>query len=487
MKKLLIVVLTLAMLLAANANAAIFSDVDEGDYYAEAAEYLSQTEVLDGYDDGTFGAEKTITRAEMTAVICRMIGKGEADDEKPAFSDVGKHWAKGYIATAAKEGIVNGDDEGTFRPDDKVKFEEALKMVVCAAGFGEGITVDPADWSAAYIKAAEENDLTFNLEGEKGEPATRGDVAVMVYNAVRPQETEQPSQTPETTAEPTAAPTEAPTAAPTQAAPTATPAPTMIPDSKWEGKNILFVGDALVSDKVYPQYICDMLGANAYYHCSNTATMLQQVIGNFEMEPLAASDVRDMDLIILHAGYNNTNISVGTEGTCYDDETGAAATFSGYTQYLINHIYSMLDKANNTDCKLMMVSVDVTGSSPYTFEYTTPEMADKQKLIATLDGIPFCNLYTKIGSKITKYFKYTDAWNLNYASYEMDATGKTIGTSALRYRYGEYYYQKRDGKVVYEEYEGEAPYPYINDKVHKTDAGYLLIAETIVDEILAAF
>lgn len=195
MKKFTSILLTLAMVMALlpagvfAADNTQFSDVTGTEYFSGAASALEELGILTGYPDGTFGAEKSITRAEMAAVVCRMIDK-EADakkaEGKTAFDDVAaSHWASGYINIATEEEIINGDGNGRFRPEDDVKYEEAIKMVVCALGLGDNIKVDPKDWSAAYIKAADDKGITTNLKGTKGRAATRGDIALMSYNGLK--------------------------------------------------------------------------------------------------------------------------------------------------------------------------------------------------------------------------------------------------------------------------------------------------------------
>ena len=163
MKRTISLILTafmLAALMPMSIMAASFKDVQNSDYYYSAAAKLSEDGILQGYPDGTFGAARAITRAEMAAIVCRMI---EADIDtqnlKSVFTDVAdNHWAIGYISKASEKKIINGDGDGTFRPEDDVKYEEALKMVVCALGLvDDDIEVDPVDWSAAYLKIADEN------------------------------------------------------------------------------------------------------------------------------------------------------------------------------------------------------------------------------------------------------------------------------------------------------------------------------------------
>lgn len=194
MKKLISVILAVAMILALlptftiAAEASTFKDVTGNEYYADAAEALAKLSILTGYVDGTFGADRAISRAEMAAIICRMIDKEEAAGKAKGsvvFDDVSAgHWASGYIKVASDEGIINGNGLGSFMPDNDVKYEEALKMVVCAIGLGDDIEINPEDWSAGYVAVAQENGITVNLKGRKGVASTRGDVAVMVYNGL---------------------------------------------------------------------------------------------------------------------------------------------------------------------------------------------------------------------------------------------------------------------------------------------------------------
>lgn len=162
-----------------------FSDVKDNEYYAQAANSLSEMKILEGYEDGSFGAEKPVTRAEMAAIMCRMLGKAAASNKETQFGDVSaNHWAAGYINTASSEKIIEGDGNGSFRPEDNVKYEEAIKMTVCALGLGEGAKQSTGDWSAGYIAVANANNITANLKGSKGQASVRGDIAVMIYNGL---------------------------------------------------------------------------------------------------------------------------------------------------------------------------------------------------------------------------------------------------------------------------------------------------------------
>ena len=140
MKKQLSLVVALVTLLttlvaAMPANAA-FSDVPDDYKYKDAITTLSTLNVINGYENGTFEPEKSITRAEFTKIIVYMLGSDNMTEKITQFEDVSEdHWANANIKTAYDLGIINGFDEKTFKPDDPVTYEQALKMVVCALGY----------------------------------------------------------------------------------------------------------------------------------------------------------------------------------------------------------------------------------------------------------------------------------------------------------------------------------------------------------------
>ena len=193
MKKIISFLLSLTILLTtiptfvSATTEAMLADINGNEYYAEATNVLNKLKIIEGYPDGSFKPEKSVTRAEMAAIVCRMIGIDEKDKKKDEviFKDVNaEHWANGYISIASERDIINGYGNGIFRPDADVKYEEAIKMVICALNIGDNVKISYYDWSAGYLKIANEKGIIDNLRGSKGKPATRGDIAVMVYNGL---------------------------------------------------------------------------------------------------------------------------------------------------------------------------------------------------------------------------------------------------------------------------------------------------------------
>lgn len=105
-----------------------FSDVDEAAWYADYIGYMQRYGVINGYEDGTFRPDNTITRAEFVTIASRMIEI--ADDIDVDFADVSlEHWAYDYIAFASENNWVGGYEDGTFRPDNRITRAEVVTIV----------------------------------------------------------------------------------------------------------------------------------------------------------------------------------------------------------------------------------------------------------------------------------------------------------------------------------------------------------------------
>lgn len=104
-----------------------FSDVAADIWYNESVSSMANGKYIVGYPDGTFGGDKSITRAEFVAMLVRFIGAQEKDC---SFIDVSKdHWAYGSIATATQAGWLAGYPDGSFKPDLSITRAEAMTII----------------------------------------------------------------------------------------------------------------------------------------------------------------------------------------------------------------------------------------------------------------------------------------------------------------------------------------------------------------------
>lgn len=116
-----------------------FSDETENDVYTGKSynfyimKQLAQRGIINGDDLGRALPFDNITRAELAATVLRFLGFETSEAKDSGFSDVlPDAWYAKTIAAAKEKGIVTGDAEGTFRPEDNVSREEAVTMAARA-------------------------------------------------------------------------------------------------------------------------------------------------------------------------------------------------------------------------------------------------------------------------------------------------------------------------------------------------------------------
>lgn len=113
------------------------------------------------------------------------------DTSKPIFGDIDGHWAADYITKLYNMNVVNGREDGTFGVDEPITRAEFAKMIVSwlklnsinDVTFGD---VNKNDWYYEFVAAAAENDLINGDNGEfrPNDAITREDAAVIIYRAI---------------------------------------------------------------------------------------------------------------------------------------------------------------------------------------------------------------------------------------------------------------------------------------------------------------
>jgi len=131
----------------------------EGSMQAESGHHASY---INGFVDGTFKPEKSITRAEIAAILARNLGfeaEAAADSSFPDVSD--SYWAAQEIEYVKSLGLMVGDDQGNFRPNAPItrgemaaiaaRYKELDTTGITASSFGD---VEVGYWGTAAIEAA---------------------------------------------------------------------------------------------------------------------------------------------------------------------------------------------------------------------------------------------------------------------------------------------------------------------------------------------
>lgn len=105
-----------------------FADV-ANHWARDAVNNMGSRMVVTGVGNDNYNPNNDITRAEFAAILVRALGL-EAGTGENKFSDVkGANWFSGYVETASKYGIINGYNETTFAPNDKITREQAMTMI----------------------------------------------------------------------------------------------------------------------------------------------------------------------------------------------------------------------------------------------------------------------------------------------------------------------------------------------------------------------
>lgn len=159
-----------------------------GTKYEEAAEVLGALGIMVGdRDTGSFRPNDDIKRSEMAKVAVYSSGLEDVANNSSSpsrFPDVSsKHWALGAINTADSQGMIVGDTNGRYRPDDSVSFQEAVTIIVRALGY-EPVAQSNGGFPGGYMFAASNNQLLKGISSNAKSTATRGDVAQLVFNAL---------------------------------------------------------------------------------------------------------------------------------------------------------------------------------------------------------------------------------------------------------------------------------------------------------------
>ena len=196
MKKLLALVLALVMTLslAVSANAA-FKDAEKVNAsYAKAVDVLSGMKVFQGYPDGSFQPEGSITRAEVAAIVYRVYTQDVKDAKASLYATYNKFndmngaaWAKGYIGYCGNAELVKGYPDGTFKPSGNVTGYEVLAMILRVVGYDKNNEFSGADWALNVAKYAEQLGILKNVAKttDLSAPASRELVAELLFQAIQ--------------------------------------------------------------------------------------------------------------------------------------------------------------------------------------------------------------------------------------------------------------------------------------------------------------
>lgn len=190
----------LALNLSLQTSAELFSDVTPGEPHYVAINYLQQQGVIEGYQDGTFKPYQKVNRAEalkMLTIASGLFEEGQLQsEENPSapFTDTPPFaWYTKYLTAAKEKGIIEGYEDGSYRPDSNVNRIEALKIFL--ESFEELVYPDASDykefadastdaWYSKYVAfSAQRGMISVSSKNEifPETEMTRGQLAELIY------------------------------------------------------------------------------------------------------------------------------------------------------------------------------------------------------------------------------------------------------------------------------------------------------------------
>ena len=174
LKKILALVLALVMSMSLMAGASFKDSENIDGKYNEAAEVLNALKVFQGRPDGSFDPKAPITRAEVAAIIYRIVSADVADTQTKFYSDLTKFsdvkstsWYAGYVNYCANGKYVKGRSDGKFYPNDTVTGYEALSMILRAIGYDQNDEFTGPQWQTKVATTAQQRGLLVNRSEER--------------------------------------------------------------------------------------------------------------------------------------------------------------------------------------------------------------------------------------------------------------------------------------------------------------------------------
>ena len=168
---------------------AAFTDQADIKVDDEVVNTLVSLGVVQGFEDGSFQPNGTVTRAQMAKMIY-VLRTGNSDasaynNDKTSFTDINGHWAAGYIKYCQSLGIIAGKSSTIFAPNANVTAQEAAKMLLVTLGYDAtkaGLT--GAGWASKTNALADEAGLLEDVNTSFTAACPRQYAAQLIYNTI---------------------------------------------------------------------------------------------------------------------------------------------------------------------------------------------------------------------------------------------------------------------------------------------------------------
>lgn len=173
---------------AADEPATRFADVDPDRFYGPAADWAQTTGLVTGPVPDCLAPERFATRAEVAAVLQRLIAPDWTDTSHP-FDDVTSAWQQVPVAWMTARGITEGTSPSTFAPDEHATRAMVVAFLYRFAPHRITVSTSPftdihRPWQVTPVEWAWQNDLTTGrtpTEFAPDEPVTRGELLTLIW------------------------------------------------------------------------------------------------------------------------------------------------------------------------------------------------------------------------------------------------------------------------------------------------------------------
>ncbi|MFM1651238.1 S-layer homology domain-containing protein [Brevibacillus sp. B_LB10_24] len=149
---------------------------------------LQALEIVKGDDKGQINEGNPITRAEFATLVVRVRGLADGvplAKFQPNFKDIKvSDWYAGWINVASGRELIKGYPDKTFKPENNVTYAEAVTMIVRALGYEPAVLQEGGVWPNNFISKSAELGVSKGVSIDPNKPATRGDVFLLLDNAL---------------------------------------------------------------------------------------------------------------------------------------------------------------------------------------------------------------------------------------------------------------------------------------------------------------
>ena len=168
---------------------AAFTDQADIKVDSEVVDTLVSLGVIEGFENGSFQPNGTVTRAQMAKMIY-VLRTGNSDasaynNDKTTFTDINGHWAAGYIKYCQSLNIIAGKSATKFDPNGNVTTQEAAKMLLVTLGYdAKKAGLVGSGWASKTNALADENGLLEDVNTSFTTACPRQYAAQLIYNAI---------------------------------------------------------------------------------------------------------------------------------------------------------------------------------------------------------------------------------------------------------------------------------------------------------------